>query len=183
MRRSDTRKLGTKQREFSQFSKLPNSFESWNQKPFMNSLICAKSESFACSLCASFKLQVFAVRKCSIMLTIPVTFDSGSFHVISNKSNSIPSTVPFVPTPKDFSRIGQSAAKGSPSCWQTLTYLSGKFSAKSVDAGEITGTSTNCRCTMLQGMLAREQTMFTTISRTVSKIAGADLLPKTVVRS
>ena len=114
MRRSDTRKLGTKRREFSQFSKLPNSFESWNQKPFMNSLICAKSESFACSLCASFKLQVFAVRKCSIMLTIPVTFDSGSFHVISNKSNSIPSTVPFVPTSKDFSRIGQSLPKAAP---------------------------------------------------------------------
>ena len=183
MRRSSARKLGIKRRVFSQFSNLPNNFESWKRKPFMNSLICAKSESFPWSFCTSFKLHVLFVRKKSIMLTIPVAFDAGSFHVIVIESKSIPSTVPFVPMPKDFSRFGQSSAKGSPTWWHTSTYLSAKFRAKSVDAGEITGTSSSCLWTMSRGTLARVHTIFTTVSRTESKFAGADLLPKTVVRS
>ena len=64
MQRSITRKFGTKRQEFSQFLKqLPSGFESWKRKPFMNELICAKSESFPGSLSTSFKLHVLIVRK------------------------------------------------------------------------------------------------------------------------
>ena len=61
-----------------------------------------------------------------MMLTIPATFDPGSFHVISTESNSIPRTVPFVPTPKDFLCIGQSQPKAAPTggIWVALMFYS-----------------------------------------------------------
>jgi hypothetical protein len=45
------------------------------------------------------------------------------------------------------------------------------------------GTSSNCLCTHFLGMFFNVQTMFTTVSGRGSKLAGANLLPKTVVVS
>ena len=149
----------------------------------MNSAICEKSDNFPWSLCTSFREQVLTARNEFITFVIPTAFALGSFHVKFSESKSIPRTVPLVPTPKDFSREGQSAANGKPTFPHTSTYFAANTCAKLVDAGETIGTSSSWRCTMPFGTFVSAHTIFTTVSGIESKFAGADLLPKTVVMS